>query len=133
MVCIYCSGSTRVTNSRPQKRLGQTWRRRECERCGAIFSTIEVADLASSLRVQFIDGTLLPFERDKLFMSIVAALGHRSDAVTVSSALTATITAKLLKTAQGACVTREAICTAAAVTLDSFDTAGAVQYRAYHK
>lgn len=133
MVCIYCAGSTHVTNSRPQKRLGQTWRRRECEHCGAIFSTIEAPDLASSLRVRFVDGTLQPFERDKLFTSIVAALGHRSDAVTVSSVLTATITAKLLKTAQEACVTRETICAVATATLTAFDAAGAVHYRAYHK
>jgi ADP-ribosylglycohydrolase len=74
-----------------------------------------------------------PFERDKLYVSIVAALGHRSDAVTASSAITATVIAKLLKTAQGACVTREAICNSTASTLQAFDTAGEVQYRAYHK
>lgn len=133
MVCIYCSGTTHVTNSRPQRRLGQTWRRRECEVCGAIFSTIEVADLASGLRVKFSDGKLEPFERDKLFLSIVSSLGHRNDAVAASSALTATITAKVVKTAQNACVTRETICRTAAVTLDAFDSAGAVQYRAYHR
>lgn len=122
-----------VTNSRPQKRLRQTWRRRECEVCGAVFTTVESADLSSSLRVRFPDGSLQPFRRDTLFLSIVAALGHRSDAVAASSALTATITAKLLKTAEGASVTRQAICETAVSTLELFDAAGAVQYHAYHR
>lgn len=133
MVCIYCSGKTSVTNSRPQKRLRQTWRRRACEKCGAIFSTIESADLSSSLRVRFEDGSLKPFERDKLFISIAAALGHRRDAVTASGALTATITAKLLKTSPGASVERRTLYEIAAETLEAFDSAGAVQYRAYHQ
>ena len=133
MVCMYCGGKTVVTNSRPQKRLRQTWRRRECTVCGAIFSTLEVADLASSLRVRSANGALQPFERDKLYVSIVAALGHRRDAVAASTAITATIIAKILKTAHEACVTQETIRGTTASTLEAFDTAGAVQYRAYHK
>lgn len=73
-----------------------------------------------------------PFERDKLYISIVSALGHRRDAVTISKAITATVIAKLLKTAQGACVNREMICMVVISTLKSFDTPAAVQYEAYH-
>lgn len=133
MVCIYCSGKTAVTNSRPQKRLRQTWRRRQCESCGAIFSTIERADLAASMRVRLNDGSLQPFERDRLFVSIVTALGHRRDAVTAGTALTSTITAKVLKTAQNACVTRQAIVEAVGEALAAFDSAASVHYRAYHQ
>jgi transcriptional regulator NrdR family protein len=84
------------------------------------------------MRVQFEDGGLQPFERDRLFMSIVTALGHRRDAVSASTSLTVTIIAKLLETAQGALVTRGAICATAAETLQAFDKAAAVHYRAYH-
>lgn len=132
MVCIYCSGKTTVTNSRPQKRLGQTWRRRQCENCGAIFSTIEAADLAASVRVLSPDGALRPFERDKLYMSVASALGHRRDAVAASTALVATITAKLLASTQSALLKRETIFSVTATTLEAFDTVSGVQYRAYH-
>ena len=132
MVCVYCNGKTKVTNSRPQKRLGQTWRRHSCTVCGAIFSTVEAPDLSGSLRYVTRDGTLLPFERDILFVSIAQALGHRRDAIAAAGALTATITAQLLKTAQSGRITRTELVSKVISTLSRFDTASAVQYRAYH-
>lgn len=132
MVCVYCNGKTKVTNSRPQKRLGQTWRRHICTACGAIFSTIEVPDLRGSLRFVARDGTLLAFDRDVLFVSIAQALGHRRDAITAAGALTATITAKLLKTAQSGLITRTDLVSMVESTLSHFDKASAVQYHAYH-
>ncbi len=133
MVCIYCSSKTQVTNSRPQKRLGRTWRRRECSQCGAVFTSIEAPDLAASLRVRLPNGKLAPFERDKLFMSVVQALGHRTDAVSASTALIDTITANVLQTAQEASVELESIKIHTAAVLEAFDTVGATYYRAYHK
>ncbi len=82
--------------------------------------------------MRFADGSLRPFERDKLFVSIVQSLGHRSDAVTTASALTDTITANTLKTAQGAIVERTSIVGEALLALQRFDQVSATYYAAYH-
>lgn len=133
MVCIYCGSKTRVSNSRAQKRLRTTWRRRACESCGAVFTTIETPDLNASLRVRLADGSLRPFERDVLLVSIVQSLGHRKDAVTAASALTNTIVVNVLKTAQGAVLDRSNIIRETFVALQHFDAVAATYYAAYHK
>jgi transcriptional regulator NrdR family protein len=78
------------------------------------------------------DGSLQPFERDILFVSITQSLGHRRDAIAAAGALTATITAKLLKTAQSGRITRMELISMVISTLSRFDKVSAVQYRAYH-
>jgi len=133
MVCIYCSGATRVANSRPQKRLMQVWRRRHCKSCGAIFTTTEAIELGTSLVVRRTNGAVAPFNRDKLFMSIMRAVGHRQTPLEDASALTATIIAKLRRSTTQAAVGPSDIVTVALATLKHFDTAAAVQYGAYHK
>ena len=132
MVCIYCSGHTRVANSRPQRRLHQTWRRRICTECGAVFTTNEAIDLSTSVAVRKSDGRLSPFNRDVLFMSVYKAVGHREHAVTDAAALTSTITSKLLNDTEAA-VDPKDITKAALSVLKRFDKAAAVQYAAYHK
>ncbi len=131
MVCIYCGAKTAVTNSRPQKRSMQTWRRRQCTACNAIFTTIEGADLSTSLVVRA-GSTVEPFLRDKLFMSILRAIGHRTEPLQDAGGLTATVIAQLLQTDTKASYTAHDIATLAHTTLDRFDTAAAVQYQAYH-
>jgi transcriptional regulator NrdR family protein len=133
MVCIYCGGKTQVTNSRPQKRLNQTWRRRECYSCQAIFSTNEIADLSTAISVRQKNGPTAPFNREKLLISIFRAVGHRQSPLEDASALTATITAKLLHSTAEAAVSPSDIVKIALETLQRFDTAAAVQYQAYHK
>lgn len=132
MVCIYCGSPTRVSNSRAQKRLQQVWRRRTCERCHAVFTTHEQADLANGLRITFPDGSLRPFERDQLYISVYEALGHRSDATTAASDLTTTITSLLLKTAQRARLNRTDVITVVHTTLRRFDVVAATYYHARH-
>jgi transcriptional regulator NrdR family protein len=132
MVCIYCDSRTQVTNSRPQKRLNRIWRRRECLACHAIFTTEEAADLSTSLAVRRQNGTIRPFSRDKLFASVLSALGHRKTPVEDTSALTATIIAKLLHATSQAVVSPPDIAAIAYETLTHFDKAAAVQYGAYH-
>ena len=132
MVCIYCSGSTKVTNSRPQKRLHQVWRRRQCTQCQAIFTTNEAVDFSTSLVVRHPDGSMTPFSRDTLFVSVYRAVGHRERSVEDASALTATITAKLLHGGSEAAVSQADITKTAYETLNHFDAAAAVQYQAYH-
>ena len=133
MVCLYCGGNTQVTNSRYQKRLGRVWRRRSCKTCKAMFTTIESTDLALSLRVGKIDTpTTEPFQRDRLFVSLLQALGHRSNALEAAGFITDTVTAKLLKTHPGARVEVTALRNTAYNTLQSFDTVAAITYAAYH-
>lgn len=133
MNCIYCGGDTKVVNSRPQKRLQQVWRRRQCQQCHAIFTTLEAAALGGSLVVRGRDGSVQPFSRDKLFASILKACGHRSAAVNDAGALAATIIAALQNAAQTASIDVEQIIATAQAVLERFDTAAAVQYRAYHQ
>ncbi len=78
------------------------------------------------------DGSLVPFSRDQLYMSIVGALGHRTDAVEAATALTATTISSLVKTTQEGRIERKAIIEAARTVLSRFDAAAAVQYTAYH-
>ena len=131
MVCIYCGGKTAVANSRPQKRSMQTWRRRQCTACGAIFTTIEGADLSTSLVVRA-GSTVEPFLRDKLFISILRAIGHRTEPLQDAGGLTATVIAQLLHTDAKASYTAHNIAVLTHTMLERFDTAAAVQYQAYH-
>lgn len=133
MVCIYCGGKTQITNSRPQKRLNRTWRRRECLNCHAVFTTEEAADYSSSLVVRHPHAPVQPFSRDKLFASLLKSLGHRQSAVDDAGALCATIVVKLLQNTPEAALSPTDIIKTTHETLLHFDTAAAVQYAAYHK
>jgi transcriptional repressor NrdR len=133
MVCVYCGSRTQVANSRPQKRLHQVWRRRTCTTCGAIFTTNETIDFSTSLVVRNSTGSVQPFNRDQLFVSILRAVGHREAPVRDASALTATITGRLLHNTKTAVITRTDIINTTLQALKHFDQAAAVQYAAYHK
>ena len=132
MVCIYCGNSTRVTNSRPQKRQNAIWRRRNCEACGALFTTTEQVDLASSLRIA-IGKTLTPFDRDTLFISIYEACRHRHTALTDASALCSTIVNEIVRNnkAKDGLVDRKVVIAAALSVLKRFDATAATVYSAY--
>ena len=133
MVCIYCSGKTQVTNSRPQKRLNRTWRRRECQNCHAVFTSVEAADLSGSIVVRHPQSPVQPFNRDKLFVSLYRSLGHRRTAVGDAGALCDTVVAKLLHGEAQASISPSDIVVTAYETLKRFDEAAAVQYQAYHR
>lgn len=133
MVCIHCSGKTRIINSRPQKRLDQTWRRHQCLACGTVFTTTESVDYSGSIVVRQADKSLQPLERDKLFVSLVRACGHRESAISDAAGLAATILAKARKTAVNGLLERQDIIKAALEVLKRFDNAAAVAYAAYHQ
>lgn len=132
MICIFCAAQTRVSNSRPQKKLCRTWRRRSCIACGAVFTTLEVVDYETSWTVTAADGNIQPFLRDKLYISIVQSLGHRTDATSAATALTATIMVKLQKHAYNGSIQRSVLISEAKQVLRRFDAASAVHYAAYH-
>ena len=132
MVCLYCSGKTKIINSRHQKRLNQKWRRHLCNDCGAVFTTIESFEPSSSLSVTK-DKKTLPFDRETLFLSVYESVRHRPYAPQDAKALTDTILARLAPQAERATLTREKIVTTTADTLKNFDRAAHTHYLAFHK
>jgi transcriptional repressor NrdR len=131
MVCIYCSGETKVTNSRPQRRANQVWRRRQCLSCDNVFTTLEAVDLTTSLLIHR-NALYEPFQREKLLLSVYDSLRHRKDAVEAATALTNTIVGNLLKDIDNATVLRAKIVATTADVLKKFDNAAYVQYLAFH-
>ena len=131
MICIYCPGDTKVTNSRAQRGGKAIWRRRHCTVCGTIFTTNEVPDLNATIRVQKQNEELEPFSRDVLFYSIAASCGHRKQsALTDAAALTDTVITLLLSE-RSALITTDDLRTMVLLTLERFDKAAASYYRAY--
>ncbi|MGH3053799.1 MAG: hypothetical protein ACRDL7_02335, partial [Gaiellaceae bacterium] len=123
MVCIYCSSSTNVTNSRLQKRANQVWRRRHCTSCGANFTTHEVVDLGSAIAVQRSSKDIQPFSRDRLFTSVYDSLKHRRDALGDATALTLTIIGQLLPHVNNGRLDRDVIAAVTSAVLERFDMA----------
>ena len=133
MVCIYCGGKTSVVNSRHQKRANQVWRRRQCDNCKSIVTTVEGLDFAASISLKTPSGALRPFQRDILFISVYESLRHRKTAVSDAEALTATLLRSLpayFDSSQA--VARNTLVEAVARTLRRFDHAASVQYLAFH-
>lgn len=141
MVCIYCSAKTAVSNSRPQKSRNQTWRRRLCQACRAVFTSIEAIDLSQSLIVAktsqnaeepTIDD-LQPFDRDHLFISLYESLRHRPTAASDARGLTDTIVAQIIKQSEQGLIPVLTITKITVNTLQRFDQAAASHYAAFHR
>jgi transcriptional regulator NrdR family protein len=133
MVCIYCGSDTKVTNSRPQKRSNQIWRRRECLQCHAVFTTGEVAQYDSAWRVKDANGNLQAFSRDKLFLSLHHVCQHRTTSLADAAGLTDTVIKKLAPHASDGIINRLNIIQAVQVSLNRFDQVASLQYQALHK
>lgn len=132
MKCIYCSGKTSVTNSRPTKTPNGTWRRRQCHACGAIFTSRELADLTASVVYAPREDQLEPFSRDLLLTSVYESCKHRSDAALVAGPLTDTIVQKLLTTtAAPSVIERKHLTNEVFRVLQRFDEYAARHYEAY--
>jgi transcriptional repressor NrdR len=132
MVCTYCSSETQVINSRHQKRTNSVWRRRKCGTCGSVFSTIERVDYEKSWVVQYQDGNLQPFLRDRLSISIYKSLQHRSTALTDAIGICMTVVSAAEKSIQNGSITATALATIVHATLLRFDKPAATMYAAYH-
>jgi transcriptional repressor NrdR len=132
MVCVYCDSDTKVTNSRAQKRLNRTWRRRQCLNCHATVSTIEQLDPSTALKVTKRSGALKPFLRDKLFLSVHFSLQHRKTALTDATALTDTIISNVLALTSDPVITSQTLAEQCHAVLSRFDKVAATHYKAYH-
>jgi len=77
MRCPFCHfADTQVFNSRPTEDNTAIRRRRECPNCDARFTTFERVKLGD-LTVIKRNGSLMPFEREKIAKSIYVALRKR--------------------------------------------------------
>lgn len=75
MKCPFCGEKdTRVLDSRPAET--KIRRRRECESCQKRFTTYEVVELPM-LMVEKKDGSIQPFDRNKLMSGIFTAIKKR--------------------------------------------------------
>lgn len=76
MNCPYCNSDSKVTNSRLQKRANSVWRRRQCNKCGAIWTTIESMKGSVTYKVMS-NESLVDFHPELLLISLYEALKHR--------------------------------------------------------
>ncbi len=127
MNCLYCDEGTKVINSRLQKRSNAIWRRRRCQKCKNVFSTIESVELAQAVRVELTDGKLAPFDRDKLY-----CLKHRANPVSDAPELTHPVIDTLPKSNNGI-FSHKSIAQTTQTILERFDNVAGMQYGAYHK
>lgn len=132
MVCIYCGSETKVTNSRPQKRVNKVWRRRQCLSCNTVFTSTEAVDLSGSIRVAK-QKHLQAFRRDKLLLSIHDSLKHRKTAISDATGLTDTIIAKLYPLMTNSVLQPADITVITLEALKRFDKTAATHYAAFHK
>jgi transcriptional repressor NrdR len=131
MVCIYCGGETKVTNSRLQRRNNQVWRRRQCLACQSVLTTHESIELESSLSV--IKGAAnTPFLSDLLLKEIMSALSHRKDVYTASREVLGTIVRKLLTLPQKPSFQPTDISKITSEVLKRFDRRAYLRYLADH-
>lgn len=130
MKCIYCSGKTRVFNSRRQARNNNVWRRRKCLSCGAVFTSVEAPDLASSLSVNRL-GVYEPFLADLLFTEILLALQDRKDCYIAARELSNSVIRNLVKE-EGASFTPQQISQATSKVLKRFNRRAYQRYAAEH-
>jgi transcriptional repressor NrdR len=131
MVCVYCGGETKVTNSRWQKRNNQVWRRRQCLACGAVFTTHEQIELESALSVEY-NGQSTAFLPDLLLKDLMLALKDRKDAYTASREVLGVIVRKLLSLPQKPLFEPQDISKSTAEVLKRFDKRAHLRYIADH-
>lgn len=129
MICLYCSATTNITNSRSFRGGFEKWRRHKCQSCDAVFTTRELPDLEVSLRVVKRAGPREKFQLGKIIISIYKAIDHRNSAASDALTLSQTICTQLLPCHDGM-VSTDFISETAIKTLKNFDPVGAVKYQA---
>ena len=77
MKCPYCGNpDTRVIDSRPAEDNSSIRRRRSCDECGKRFTTYEIVE-TTPLMVVKKDGSIEPFNREKLLNGLLRACEKR--------------------------------------------------------
>lgn len=86
MRCPRCGGdNTRVVDSRMQDATNAIKRRRECRSCGYRFTTFERCE--DPIEVIKSDGTMQPFDRNKLLVGLMRATSKREIDISQLNAL----------------------------------------------
>lgn len=133
MVCIYCKNSTKISNSRHLARKNGTWRRRNCQICNIVFSTIETPEYSSIWSIiKKNSDDLEPFNRANLYISVYESLKHRKAALEESDELTNTIILDLSKKARDGLIFIDDLRDSVMNTLSKFDNTSLVYYKAYY-
>lgn len=133
MFCINCfHPKTSVTNSRPHKKQPSVWRRRACEKCGTMITTIERPSLADSTPVQLASGSADSFNLGILLISISEAFSHAPRAGKQHALWLAQTVESTLAT-QVRSITPEDIEAVTHQVLKQFDELAAMQYAAKHQ
>ena len=131
MVCTYCSSKLKTINSRHLSRDNNTWRRKKCLGCNAVFTSIERLDYRLSWLVKK-DDKHVPFNRDELYISLFNSLKHRTNAINEASGLSNTIISKIHSNLNSAEIDISKIKEITYICLKNFDFVASVQYKAYY-
>lgn len=131
VLCPFCQSDTDVVNSRSQKRTNGVWRRRHCTGCDRIFTSVEKADLAASVRVKKRSGALEPLSEAKLGISLYLALSHYEKAADMAVLLSQTVVIAVLKDAKTSVISSEEIYQHTVKALKRFDASAAIRYAAF--
>lgn len=132
MFCIKChSLQTKVTNSRPHKKRASIWRRRQCLRCGTVFTTTETIATQGALTITNNRGDDEPFSIAKLLMSIAPLLTQQTTAPDDAYWLAMTAYEKAL--ASGETVIKTSmLADLTFTTIERFDSTAALKYALDH-
>lgn len=136
MICVKChQASTSVANSRPHKKQASVWRRRRCERCGYVFTTLEAPLLSELLEVISPDGNSTPFSQPRLTVNLAGFLAHRQDtAANDAYWLSETIGRTLLERGNsGQAVPMHEFTKTVHAILERFDALAGLQYAARYR
>lgn len=74
----------------------------------------------------------MPFQKERLFLSILKTCEHRKDALNDAIALTETVTAKIIQGSPSASIPLGSIATTVHQVLRNFDSLSSAQYAALH-
>jgi transcriptional regulator NrdR family protein len=133
MFCINCfHENTSVANSRAHKKKPSVWRRRHCNACGTVFTTIELPSLANGRLVHTSRSQTDNFNIGRLIISISEAFSHAPDEGK-RHALALAQTIEMTLASQVKHITPPDIEAVAHQVLQKFDPLAAVQYAAKHQ
>lgn len=133
MFCINCfHEDTKVSNTRPSKKQPTIWRRRQCRKCGTIFTTYERPSLANNKEVYLSNTQTITFNLGKLIQSIAKAFPHNLHDAEYSSLWLAISVEDTLST-QREVITPQDIAATTHDVLKRYDELAAMQYAAQHQ
>lgn len=132
MFCINCfHQTTTVTNSRPNKKQPQIWRRRSCSSCNTVFTTRERPSLADNKSVISHQTSPHTFNLGKLILSIAKSFTHAPEEAEYNALWIAQTVEDTLST-QRKTITAEDIAATTHQILKRYDEAAAMQYALQH-